>query len=46
LKKAKKRGLGSKLVEACLSEVVELGLRKVFVLTLIKDFLPALVSKR
>jgi amino-acid N-acetyltransferase len=33
-----KRGLGSKLVEACLSEVVELGLKKVFVLTLIKDF--------
>jgi amino-acid N-acetyltransferase len=33
-----KRGLGSQLVEACLSEVVELGLKKVFVLTLIKDF--------
>jgi amino-acid N-acetyltransferase len=33
-----KRGLGSQLVEACLSEVAELGLKKVFVLTLIKDF--------
>ncbi len=29
-----KRGLGSKLVERCLSEAVELGLKKVFVLTL------------
>jgi len=33
-----KRGLGSKLVEACLSEAVEIGLKKVFVLTLIKGF--------
>ena len=33
-----KRGLGSKLVEACLSEAVEIGLTKVFVLTLIKGF--------
>ena len=32
------RGLGSQLVEACLEEAVELGLSKVFVLTLIKDF--------
>jgi len=38
VEESQKRGLGSKLVEACLSEVVELGLRKVFVLTLIKDF--------
>ena len=33
-----KRGLGSKLVEACLSEAVEIGITKVFVLTLIKGF--------
>ena len=32
------RGLGSQLVETCLEEAVELGLSKVFVLTLIKDF--------
>ena len=38
VEESQKKGLGSKLVEACLSEVVELGLRKVFVLTLIKDF--------
>ena len=38
VEESQKRGLGSKLVEACLAEVVELGLRKVFVLTLIKDF--------
>jgi len=33
-----KRGLGSQLVEACLSEASELGFEKVFVLTLIKEF--------
>ncbi len=33
-----KAGLGGKLVEACLSEAVDLGLEKVFVLTMIKDF--------
>jgi amino-acid N-acetyltransferase len=38
VEEGQKRGLGSQLVEACLSEGVELGLRKVFVLTLIKDF--------
>jgi amino-acid N-acetyltransferase len=32
------RGLGSKLVEACLSEAVELGLLRVFVLTMNKEF--------
>ena len=35
---SQKRGYGSQLIEACLSEAVELGLEKVFVLTLIKDF--------
>ncbi len=35
---SRKRGLGSRLVEACLSEAVELGLSRIFVLTLIKDF--------
>jgi len=38
VKERQKRGLGSRLIEACLSEAVELGLSKVFVLTLIKDF--------
>jgi len=38
VKECQKRGLGCRLVEACLSEAVELGLSKVFVLTLIKDF--------
>jgi amino-acid N-acetyltransferase len=38
VEESQKRGLGSKLVEACLSEAVELGLSKVFVLTLIKGF--------
>ena len=33
-----RRGLGSRLVKACLSEAAELGLSKVFVLTLIKGF--------
>jgi amino-acid N-acetyltransferase len=32
------KGLGSQLVEACLKEAAELGLTKVFVLTLIKGF--------
>jgi amino-acid N-acetyltransferase len=35
---SQKRGLGSTLVEACLSEAGELGLSRVFVLTLIKGF--------
>ncbi len=35
---SQKSGLGSQLVEACLSEVFDLGLRKVFVLTLITGF--------
>ena len=34
----RKIGLGSRLVEACLSEATELGLSRVFVLTLIKGF--------
>ena len=38
VEESQKRGLGSRLVEACLSESVELGLSKIFVLTLIKDF--------
>jgi len=38
VEESQKRGLGSQLVEACLSEVVELGLKKVFVLTLIPGF--------
>jgi amino-acid N-acetyltransferase len=38
VEESQERGLGSKLVEACLSEAVGLGLSKVFVLTLIKDF--------
>jgi len=33
-----KRGLGTKLVEACLAEAVELGLSRVFVLTLTREF--------
>jgi amino-acid N-acetyltransferase len=35
---AQSRGLGSKLVEACLAEAVDLGLSRVFVLTLIREF--------
>ena len=35
---SQKKGLGSELVEACISEAVELGLSQVFVLTLIKGF--------
>ncbi len=38
VEESQRGGLGSELVEACLSEAVELGLSKVFVLTLIKDF--------
>ncbi|MFB0521734.1 MAG: N-acetyltransferase [Desulfatiglandales bacterium] len=38
VKEGQKRGLGSRLVEACLSEAVELGLSRVFVLTMIKHF--------
>ena len=34
----KRRGLGSQLVNECLSEAGRLGLKKVFVLTLIKEF--------
>jgi amino-acid N-acetyltransferase len=40
-----KRGLGSQLVEACLSEAVELGLTKVFVLTMNKGFFSRLGFK-
>ena len=40
-----KRGLGSKLVGACLSEAVELGLSKVFVLTMNKGFFSRLGFK-
>ena len=35
---SQRRGLGSQLVEVCLKEAVKLGLSKVFVLTLIKEF--------
>jgi len=38
VEESRKRGLGSRLVEACLSEAVGLGLSKIFVLTLIKGF--------
>ena len=38
VEESQKGGLGSRLVEACLSEAVELGLSKIFVLTLIKGF--------
>jgi len=38
VEEGQRRGLGSRLVEACISEAVELGLSKVFVLTLIKGF--------
>lgn len=38
VEEAQRRGLGSKLVDACLSEAVELGLSKVFVLTMNKEF--------
>jgi len=35
---AQGRGLGSKLVKACLAEAAELGLARVFVLTLTREF--------
>ncbi len=38
VEESQKEGLGSRLVEACLSEAVELGLSRIFVLTLIKGF--------
>lgn len=38
VEESQKIGLGSRLVEACLSEAAELGLSKIFVLTLIKGF--------
>jgi len=38
VEEAQGRGLGSKLVEACLAEAVELGLSRVFVLTLTREF--------
>ena len=34
----RKKGLGRKLVEACLSECLELGVNKVFALTFVPDF--------
>lgn len=38
VEESQQKGLGSQLVEACLTEAAELGLTKVFVLTLIKGF--------
>ncbi len=38
VKEGQGRGIGSRLVEACFSEAVELGLSKVFVLTVVKGF--------
>lgn len=38
VEEGQRRGVGSRLVKACLSEAAELGLSKVFVLTLIKGF--------
>jgi len=38
VEESQKEGLGSRLVEACLSEAIELGLSRIFVLTLIKGF--------
>lgn len=38
IEKNQKCGIGSRLVRTCLSEAAELGLPKVFVLTLKKDF--------
>jgi amino-acid N-acetyltransferase len=38
VEEAQRIGLGSKLVEACLAEAVELGLSSVFVLTMTRDF--------
>jgi amino-acid N-acetyltransferase len=38
VEEAQGMGLGSKLVEACLAEAVELGLSRVFVLTMTREF--------
>jgi amino-acid N-acetyltransferase len=38
VEESRKKGLGSQLVEACISEAVELGLSRIFVLTLTKGF--------
>jgi len=38
VEESQKIGLGSRLVEVCLSEAAELGLSKIFALTLIKGF--------
>lgn len=38
VEESQRRGLGSQLVEACLTEAAELGLTEVFVLTFIKEF--------
>jgi amino-acid N-acetyltransferase len=38
VEEARKMGLGSKLVEACLAEAIELGLSRVFVLTMSREF--------
>ena len=38
IKEAQGMGLGSRLVEACLAEARELGLSRVFVLTMTRDF--------
>ena len=35
---SQKNGLGSSIVEACLREAAEIGLKQVFVLTMIKEF--------
>jgi amino-acid N-acetyltransferase len=38
VKEAQGRGLGSRLVEACLAEAIELGLSRIFVLTMNRGF--------
>ena len=38
VEEAQRKGIGSKLVEACLAEAAELGLSKVFVLTMTREF--------
>jgi amino-acid N-acetyltransferase len=38
VEEARRMGLGSKLVEACLAEAIELGLSRVFVLTMSREF--------
>ncbi len=38
VREAQRRGLGSKLVEACLAEAIELGLSRIFVLTMNRGF--------